>query len=158
MSEEKPDLRLKQNRPTKQNQAPVKKGRSSWAPASLNEFEGKEDGYRYRMVNKDPKNLAKKKAEGWETVSKLNNANLEHQDAGRIQDGKPLDSTQQGHDWVLMRLDEDTAKERDAYWDNESKRRVAGLTAHIKNEIGKEGATTHGNITISSLRGEQIIE
>lgn len=137
---------------------PPKKGRSSWKPASLNEFLNKEDGYRYRMSSKDPVNLAKKESEGWETVSGIHSANTEHVSAGRMNDGKSLSSVQQGHDWVLQRIPEELALERDAYYNNETARRTAGLTAHIKKDLGKEGAKSHGNITISSNRGTQVIE
>ena len=134
----------------------VKKGKSSWAPASLNEFYDKEPGYRYRMSSKDPTNLAKKAQEGWETVSAINSANTIHDSPDRIQDGKKMTSVQEGHDWILQRIPEETAKERDEYYNNESERRVAGLTAHLKREIGN--APIHGNINISSRRGTQVIE
>lgn len=134
---------------------PFKKGNSSWKPASLNEFNNKEDGYRYRMSRKDPDNLAKKSQEGWETVSGIQSSTTEHQDTNRIQDGKPLTSVTEGRDWVLQRIPEELAKGRDEYYNAESARRTAGLTAHIKKEMAKEGAGSHGEITISS-RKEQI--
>lgn len=134
----------------------VKKGKSSWAPASLNEFFDKEPGYRYRMVSKDPTNLAKKAREGWETVSAINNAGTVHDAPERINDGKKMTSVQEGHDWILQRIPEETAKERDEYFNNESERRVQGLTAHLKREVGN--APIHGNINISSRRGTQVIE
>lgn len=131
-----------------------KKGSSSWKPASLNEFSNKEDGYRYRMVRKDANNLSKKKQEGWETVSDLNGSDTKQEDPNRIEHGKSLTSVQEGHDWVLMRLDEETAMKRDEYFNNETERKTKGLTAHIKKEMGKEGAETHGDITISSRKGQ----
>lgn len=144
--------------PKKLGRPPVKKGKSSWQPASLNEFEGKEEGFRYRMVNKDPKNMAKKAAEGWEIPSSIQGQNTKHVEPGRVEDGKNLTSVQEGHDWVLMRMPEEKALERDAYYNNETKRRTESLTAHIKKEVGKAGGEIHGEITISSRRGEQIIE
>jgi len=136
----------------------LKKGRSSWKPASLNEFMNKEEGYRYRMVRKDAENLAKKKAEGWETVSGLDSSNTAQIDPGRIEHGKSLTSTQEGKDWILQRIPEEMALERDEYFNKENQRRVGGLTAHVKKEINKEGAAAHGEITISSRRGTQVIE
>lgn len=132
----------------------LKKGNSSWKPASLNDFINKEDGYRYRMSRNDPANLAKKAQEGWETVSGVNNSDTKHEATNRVDHGKPLTSVQEGHDWVLQRIPEELAKERDEYYNNESERRVAGLTAHIKKDLGKEGADTHGEITISSRKGQ----
>lgn len=139
---------------------PMKKGRSSWKPASLNEFYDKEDGYRYRMSAKTPGNLAKKAAEGWETVSKLQSPNTTHEATNRISDGKPLTSVQEGHDWVLQRIPEELARERDDYYNAESERRIAGLTSHLKKGMDREGvnAPIHGDITISSRKGMQVIE
>ncbi len=137
---------------------PVKKGRSSWKPASLNEFYNKEPGYVYRMVRKDPDNLAKKEAEGWEKVSSLQSGDLKRADPGRIDDGKPMTTVQEGKDWVLAKIPEELAVERREYFQKETDRRVAGLTAHLKKEAAKEGTDTHGNITISSRQGTQVIE
>lgn len=138
----------------------VKKGRASWKPSSLNEFFNKDPDYRYRMCRNDPANLAKKSAEGWETVSGITNPELKHDEPGRIQDGAKLTSVQQGHDWVLQRIPEELAKERDDYFNNESERRVAGLTAHLRKGMNDKGggASLHGEIAISSKRGTQIIE
>lgn len=137
---------------------PPKKGKPTWKPASLNEFHNKEDGFRYRMVRKDPDNLAKKSAEGWETVSAINGGNTKHVEAGRINDGKPITSVQEGKDWILQRISEEEALERDKYFNKENARRESGLTAHFKKEAAKEGAETHGNITISSRNGTKVID
>lgn len=137
---------------------PAKKGKSTWKPASLNEFDNKEPGYRYRMSRKDPENLAKKEAEGWETVSNTNSPSTEHIDPGHTGSAKPLTSVLEGRDWVMQRIPEELAQERDAYYSEVTERRTAGLTAHMKKEIAKEGAETHGNITISSRTGTQVIE
>lgn len=134
-----------------------KKGNSSWKPASLNEFTNKEDGYRYRMSSKDPKNLSKKAAEGWETVSGIEGSETKHVDPNRIQHGKPLTSVNEGHDWILQRIPEEVAQGRDAYYNAETERRTAGLTAHVKKEMAKDGAGMHGDITISSRKGTQTI-
>lgn len=136
----------------------LRKGHSSWKPASLNEFTDKEPGYRYRMVNKDPNNLAKKKQEGWETVSGIQSSQTSHEPPpNKIEYGKPLTSVNEGHDWILQRIPEDLAQGRDAYFNAETERRTAGLTAHIKNDLSKEGAGMHGDITISSRKGMQTI-
>lgn len=131
----------------------VKKGNSSWKPASLNEFTQKEAGYRYRMSRKDPKNLSDKAAEGWETVSGIASSQTAYDDPERIEHGKPLTSVTEGHDWILQRLPEEKAKERDAYFSAEDARRQAGLTAHIKKDLAKQGTEGHGEITISSRKG-----
>lgn len=143
-------------RPAKQEDT-LKKGNSSWTPASLNEFTNKEPGYRYRMSHKDPQNLSKKHKEGWENVSKLDSAQTKYVEPNKIEHGKPLSSIYEGHDWVLQRIPEEVAQGRDAYFNNETERRTAGLTAHIKKEMSKEGAGAHGDITISSRKNTQTI-
>lgn len=137
-----------------------KKGKTAWKPAALNEFGHKEDGYRYRMSRKDPENLAKKAAEGWETVSNLQSPKTEHEAPGRIHDGKALTSVQEGRDWVLQRIPEEVAQERDSYFNDLTRRRTLGLTAHLRKEMKEKGgnAPIHGDITISSLRETQVID
>lgn len=132
----------------------VKKGAVSWKPASVTEVTQKEDGYRYRWVNKHPDNLEKKKAEGWDYDVKANATE------NRIEHGQSLTSTKEKHDVVLMKLPEELAEGRDRYHDEKNARRTAGLTSHLKKEMRDKGgnAPVHGNITISSLRGTQELE
>lgn len=138
----------------------LKKGKPSWKPASLNEFADKEEGYRYRMSRKDPTNLSKKAQEGWETVSGIQSSQTKHQDAGRVQDGQNLTSVQEGHDWILQRIPEELAQSRDEFIGEKTQRRVQGLTAHLRSDMRDKGgnAPVHGDITISSRRGTQVIE
>lgn len=140
---------------------PLKKGKSSWKPASVTDVIDKEDGYRYRYIRKDADNVSKKEAEGWEVVSRGLSSDKSKPLEERFQDGKQLTSTYEKHDLILTRIPEETALERDAYYNNETQRRTMGLTAHLKKEINKatgNRADTHGNITISSRQGTQIIE
>lgn len=135
----------------------VKKGNSSWKPASVLDVTDKEEGYRYRWSSKTPDNLAKKSAEGWETVSKLQSSPAGH-DSLRIQDGKQMTTTLEKHDCILQRIPEEIALERDAYHKDRNDKQVSGLTSHIKKDLAKDGAEAHGDITISSRMGEQVIE
>lgn len=159
MTEHKPDMRLKENRIT--NSPSIKKGNSTWAPANVSEIEGKEEGYRYRKIRKDADNVAKKKQEGWEIVSGVNGQSTTARAGdGRINDGNSLTSVQEGTDWVLGRISEEEAQKRDAYFNSETERRTKGLTAHLKKDMQSKGgnAPVHGDITISSRRGTQVIE
>jgi hypothetical protein len=137
--------------------ANLKKGRAAWKPANITEVTNKEPGYRYRLVSKDPTNLAKKAAEGWEIVNGLQADNASLTDTGRMADGKQMTSVHERHDVVLQRIPEDLAQERDEYYNALSAKQVSGLTAHIKKDMGHEGANTHGSITISSRRGETVL-
>lgn len=138
----------------------AKKGRSSWKPASVTDVTDKEPGYRYRWANKTPDNLAKKEAEGWETVSKGTSADDAFAvDDGNVHTGKKLTSIYEKRDVILQRIPEDIALERDAYMNEKTKKRTIGLTAHFKKEAREAGgAPVHGDITISSLREQQKID
>lgn len=134
-------------RPARQE---LKKGNSSWKPASVTDVAGKDPNYRYRWCHKDPDNLASKDAEGWETVTGLMSDQVEPVENNRMDEGKKMTSVYEKRDVILKRIPEEIAQQRDAYYNNESARRVAGLTAHIKKEAGKEGAEVHGDITVTS--------
>ncbi len=139
----------------------VKKGKPSWKPASVTDVAHKEQGYRYRWATKTADNLAKREAEGWETVSKGTSSDKAIAvDDGKIHSGKKLTSIYEKHDVILQRIPEETAQARDEYMNNKTKKRTLGLTAHVKKEMGSAGgAPVHGDITISSLReGQQVID
>ncbi len=159
MTEHKPDMRLKENRLT--NSPSIKKGNSTWSPANVAEIEGKEEGYRYRKIRKDADNVARKKQEGWEIVSGVNGQSTTAQAGnGRINDGSSLTSVREGTDWILGRMPEEVALKREAHFNGETERRTKGLTAHLKKEMNNKGggASVHGDITISSRHGTQVIE
>jgi hypothetical protein len=138
---------------------PLKKGNSSWKPASVTDVIGKEDGYRYRWINKDADNLAKKKAEGWETLNGLQADGVTPTDSNKIEEGQKMTSIYEKRDVILARLPEETALERDAYFNDMAENRVKGLTAHIERDAASKGVAVHGNkITISSRKGTQTYE
>lgn len=139
---------------------PLKKGNSSWQPASVTDVLNKEPGYRYRILNKDPDNLAKKQAEGWEILSGVASGEARLTDTNRIEDGKQLTSTYERRDVILGRMPEETAQERDKFFNDKTARQTQGLTSHLKKEVreGKGNVGTHGEITISSRKGEQVFE
>lgn len=134
----------------------IKKGSASWKPAPILDVTGKEDGYRYRWVNKEAGNIAKKKREQWEMVSQgTSSDNAAHVSGGKVDSSHNLTSIQETHDGVLMRIPEEIALQRDAYYNNENERRISGITAHIKDKIQKEGGKAHGKITVSSRMGQE---
>lgn len=147
----------KPGRPKSQSLPEAKKGRPAWKPASVTDVTDKEAGYRYRWSNKSPDNLAKKEAEGWETVSKVTSDKVQEVDDRKIHSGKNLSSVHEKHDVVLQRMPEEVAQSRDEYMNNKTQKRTMGLTAHLRKEVG--GAQLHGKITIGSLSGgEQVID
>lgn len=138
----------------------IKKGKTSWKPASVTEVLNKEKGFRYRWINKEPDNVYKKEAEGWEKVSGLTSDKSKAADDGRVHTGKNLTSINEKHDVMLYRMPEESAESRDDYIAEKTRRRTSGLTTGLKKEIREKGgnAPIHGNITISSLGGETVIE
>lgn len=138
----------------------IKKGKPVWKPASVTDVVKKEDGYRYRWVEKSPDNLYKKEAEGWEKVSGLTSDRAKSVDDGRVHSGKNLTSTHEKHDVMLYRMPEELAEARDDFVNEKTRRRTLGLTAGLKKEMREKGgnAPLHGNITISSLKNEDVIE
>ena len=136
----------------------LKKGKPTWKPASILDVTDKEDGFRYRWSRKDPENLAKKAVEGWETVTGNQADKSKHVESGH--DGSAMTTVRERQDCILQRIPEDVARERDAYINNETKRRTQGLTAHLKNNLKDKSGTpaVHGEITISSLREQQTVD
>lgn len=143
--------------PDRPEQNVLKKGKPSWKPASLNIFDNLEPGYRYRMMRKDPENLAKKYQEGWEAVSGTQSPDTKHQAPGTIGDHQPLTSVLEGKDWIMGRIPEEVGQARDEYIQTKTDRRTRGLTAHIKKDLAESGAPMHGEITISSRKGTQTL-
>jgi hypothetical protein len=162
MSEQEQGVR-RPGRPAKsQNeQAPVKKGKPTWKPANVTDVVHKDPGKRYRLLNKDPDNLAKKMAEGWEIESGINASGAAMTPGSDINSGKKLTSTYERRDVILASMPEELAQERDAYMNGITERRTLGLTAHLKKEVRTNAgnAPIHGKITIGSLKqGEQVID
>lgn len=137
----------------------VKKGKPTWRPANVDDVFDKEEGYRYRKVNKDSRNMAKKLAERWEVVSDANGQQTTQETGyGRIDAGKPLTSVRESYDTVLMRIPEEDALERDAYINNENARRIAGLKRQTKEELGSSNAPTHGSISMEKRGIRTVIK
>lgn len=134
-------------RPPK-NEAPLKKGNSTWKPANVLDVFDKEPGYRYRVAEKSSRNLAKKQREGWEIVSGVTDQNTGNNTGNYLDKGKPLTSVLEGYDYVIMRIPEEIAQERDAYFNVENSRRISALKRKAGEEFAKEGAPIHGSITL----------
>lgn len=137
----------------------LKKGNPSWKPANVDETFGKEDGYRYRWINKDEANLAKKKQERWEVVSGIGGQNTTTEaGTGRIDDGKQLTSVRERFGQVLARMPEEDAKQRDNYFNNESARRVKALRKQAQKDLGDADAPIHGSISMEKRGIRTVIK
>lgn len=139
------------------NTPEVKKGRSTWQPANVLDIFDKEPGYRYKIAEKSSRNLAKKQREGWEIVSAINSPNTGNNTGNYLDKGKPTTSVLEGYDYVVMRITEEEAQKRDAYYNNESSRRMSALRKQTEQDLGK-GAPLHGSITIEKKGIRNIIK
>lgn len=142
-----------------QEQPVKKKGKPTWKPANVDEIFDKESGYRYRKINKDPRNLAKKQAEGWEILSDISGSKTTMEGGyGRINDGKPLTSVREGYDYVLGRIPEEHAQARDEFINAENDRRLTALKRNAGKELSKDGAPVHGSITLDKKGVRTVIK
>lgn len=141
------------------NTLSLKKGNPTWKPANVDDVFDKEDGFRYRKINKDQSNIAKKKAEGWEILSDVAGTQTTMEGGyGRINDGKPLTSVREGTDYVLGRLPEEIAKERDAFFNNKTDRQMSSLRKQATTDLGGVGGVTHGSISMEKKGVRTIIK
>lgn len=147
----------------KQNEAvPVKKGNPTWSPADVAEIQGKEPGFTYRKVRKDPNNIAKKIQEGWEIVSAINGSGTTSKAGyGRIDDGSGLTSVREGSDWILAKMPEEMKEQRAAFYNEKTNRLERALYANAKRDIrqsSKGGAPVHGSVTIERRGVATVIQ
>lgn len=152
-------MNTEQTRPGKIKSQAVKKGKPTWKPASVTDVIEKEPGKRYRLLNKDPDNLSRKKAEGWEIESGVTNPQAHMKHDGSMHTGSNLTSAYERRDVILASMPEELAQERDAYMNEKTRKRTAALTSHFRKEAKEAGnAPVHGEITISSLREQNTID
>lgn len=136
----------------------IKKGNMSWKPAGVLEFTDKDPNYRYRVVRKDDNNLAKKLKEQWEFVSETNDPRVKHNTpTGRPDLGTAMTSVTEGYDWVLMKIPEEVAQERDQYINAKTALTETGLTAQTRRDLGS-GVPSHGKITKERHGIKTVIE
>lgn len=147
------DIKRGPGRPPKDVE--MKKGSDTWKPANVLDVFDKEPGFRYRVAEKSPRNIAKKKQEGWEIVSAIQSPQTGNDTGNYMDTGKPMTSVLDGYDYVIMRIPEEEALKRDAYYNGESARRVQALRREAQKDIG--GAPIHGSITMEKKGIRNII-
>lgn len=128
-----------------------KKSSGAWRPASTVVIDNKDPNYRTRLCRKDPTNIAKKKEEGWEVCTDHNDASY---NSGRPKTGDftQLTSVKEGSDWILMRLPNEIAEQRDAYHAKINAERAQALAEEISAGDGVESSA------VNISRGQTIIE
>ncbi len=146
-------------RPPK-DEAPLKKGSSTWKPANVLDIFDKEPGYTYRIVEKSPRNVAKKQREGWEIVSGIQSSGTGNNTGNYLDKGSQMTSVVEGYDYVVMRIPDEMAQERTDYFNAESGRRMSALKRQTDQDLGKigNGAPVHGSITMEKKGVRTIIK
>lgn len=112
-----------------------KKGKASWKPAKALEVRASEEvrsKFRLRWREKDPQNLRRAEAEGWEYIHPTKGARAEHE-----VDDNPLTSATEYRELVLMGLPEDIAQERDAYFQEKADAQIAGVKKDLQSDLDK---------------------
>jgi len=125
----------------------AKKGNRRWAPAAPLGIKAKDPSNRLRWVHAEPANMLKKRAEGWEQAS-VGDAVHDRPNGVESGSGTPA-GVLEYRDMVLMKMPEEMAREREAYYRNASQEQVSGLKTRAKRDIrAKTGVTVEGDITI----------
>jgi hypothetical protein len=137
-----------------QQKIEAKKGKPTWKPANVDDVYDREPGYRYRWVRKEEDNIAKKSAENWVR----DEAATVESGYGRINEGKPLTSVRERRDAILMRMPEEMAQERDAYYNTETSRRMSALKRQTRDDLSQAGAPIHGGISIEKRGNRTVIK
>jgi hypothetical protein len=125
----------------------AKKGNRSWRPAAPLGIKAKDPSNRLRWVHAEPANMLKKRAEGWEQAD-VGDAVHDRPNGVESGSGTPA-GVLEYRDMVLMKMPEEMAREREAYYRNASQEQVSGLKTRAKRDIrAKTGVTVEGDITI----------
>lgn len=131
-----------------------KKGRATWRPATLLDVQGKDPAFVYRWLLNDPANIAKKKAEGWEVLSKTTTGSdkSKHVKPGVVGDGESLTSVVQYRELILGRIPKEMAEARAEYFQAITKRQ----TLRVKQELLDNVQKAAGSLPAAPVHGEII--
>jgi hypothetical protein len=134
----------------------TKKSNKSWSPFRSGLVLNQDPHFSYKKVADRNESISKHIHEGWEFVKALDGDKAYVGKEGtRIFDGQRLDGVQGGPDWVLMKLPKEMVKQRNAYYNDISTRRMQSLIG----DANKSGANiTHGSLEIKRGGIKQIIE
>lgn len=133
-----------------------KKGKRSWKPAqklSVNVPQNVTNKFRLRWRDKDPQNLQRAEAEGWEYITPGKGAKAEHENPG---DSNPLTSTTEYRELVLMGLPKDLGEARDEYYAERTRSQTEGLRDRFQKDLDDAAKNKRGYRT--SVTGKIVID
>lgn len=127
--------------------ATPKKGNRSWTPAAPLGLKARNPEDRLRWVSTDQANLMKKRAEGWEYADK---GDAVHDRPNGVESGVGAPAgVLEYRDMVLMKMPEELAREREAYYQARAQEQLSGLSSRTKRDIAAQtGAIVEGEIKI----------
>lgn len=133
-------------------ETPKKKGNKSWVPPT-GEVLSKERGYGYRWVAEDkiPAHLQ----EGWDLVRAKAGETTFVNGKDKVFGGVPLDTVVARKNTVLMRMEDDLVKQRNAYWDKRAQRQRQSIKSKA-DELA--GVATHGDIQVNGKPVTTVID
>lgn len=131
--------------PQKRGPGRPKKGKPSWKPASQMDLTKAPDGHRPKWVDRtDPMNIARHQAEGWVIVNPDQGIHAEHARPDGVQDGRPLTSTTEHREMILMALPEDLAQARAEYIAELTRQQTVTVGTKIAQDKLDQAASQHG--------------
>lgn len=131
------------------DEAPVKKGKRSWRPASYLDVSDKDDGFRYRWVLNDPQEVRRRLAEGLSFVNETTRIPGNREFEGQAEN--ELTSIREVRELVLMAIPEEDAQARDEWVREQTRKQTISLRedaeARAKDALGP-AATLYGRTVI----------
>lgn len=131
--------------------ATTKKGRPSWRPPHRLDVKGKTPNWRHRWVLAEGEEIDRRLAEGFVFVNPETGAPGEHDFDYEWKAEHPLDSVKRLRELVLMAIPEETAKERDAYFREQTRKQTVSTRENAEakaREMLGPNAQVYGKTTI----------
>lgn len=126
---------------------PKKKGNRSWRPAAPLGLKAKNPNFRMKWGHTDPARMMRAQAEGWVPADP---GDAVHDRPSGVDAGKGAPSSiTEYRDMVLLKMPEEMAKERDAYYREAASSQLNGIKTRAKKEIRQQtGVAIEGSVTI----------
>lgn len=124
-----------------------KKGSRSWRPAAPLALKSRDPSFRMKWGYTDPARMMRAQAEGWVPADP---GDAVHDRPSGIDAGKGTPSSiVEYRDMVLLKMPEELAKERDAYYREAATTQLNTIKTRAKKEIRQQtGVTVDGSVTI----------